>query len=233
MAGKKKNDTDDLDKRSDFLKEEWKEARASIARFDNISVDLRKYGFSLISTIITAIVFFLGTKQPESLLPIVLAPASVMILIWGLFLADIYNEVLLLGCVQRAKDIESISSELLKENSGFESYSKIHLTTFLEAGVQTIKARRFTLLIYAMFVIANFASGVAYLFYYLKKLDDGYFIYYFVVFLAFSGLTGFLLYITRKKVNFFVNEKIVINDGLVVEKIFEWAEINYKIDTHG
>jgi hypothetical protein len=31
------------------LKEEWKEARKTIDRFDKITIDVRKYGFSLIA----------------------------------------------------------------------------------------------------------------------------------------------------------------------------------------
>lgn len=214
----------------ELFKEEWKETRNSIARFDTISVDLRKYGFSLISTIITASVFFLGTKQPESLLPIVLAPASIMILICGLFLADMYNEVLLLGCVIRAKNLESISQKFLTEKSETQLYPRLYLTTFLEASVQTIKARSFTLIIYVMFVGANVSLGISYLFYYRRKIDDEFFVYYLFGFIGFSGFIAYFLYLISRKKNSFVNEKTVVFDELVVEKIFEPIEIAKKID---
>jgi len=79
-----------------LLESEWKEARASIARFDNLSVDLRKYGFSLITFMISASSFVLGIANLGNPLPIMIVPFAIMIAICGLFLADRYNEVLLL-----------------------------------------------------------------------------------------------------------------------------------------
>ena len=53
---------------ADDHKDEWKECRATIGRFDTILVDLRKVGFSFITAIVSGATFFFtqDPTKPES-----------------------------------------------------------------------------------------------------------------------------------------------------------------------
>ena len=88
--------------------EEWKECRQSIDRFDKIIVDLRKYGFSLVTGLLTAVSFlFIGIHD---LSPIGKVGISVlmMLLIYALFIVDRYHEVFLRCAAKRAEIIEGL-----------------------------------------------------------------------------------------------------------------------------
>lgn len=87
--------------------DEWKECRSSIARFDKVIVDLRKYGFTLITGLLTADAI-LFVKIPD-LSPVDKAAVSfvTMILVSALFFVDRYQGILLRSAVKRTEDIES------------------------------------------------------------------------------------------------------------------------------
>lgn len=105
----------------DLRFKDWAEARAAIARFDTVLVDLRKVGFSFVTGLLAASTFlgFLGVPTPASA-GAGAAPAAtafpiearagvfiaVIALVVLLFLVDLYFEVLLSGAVERALDIE-------------------------------------------------------------------------------------------------------------------------------
>lgn len=93
---------------------EWTECRATIDRLDKILVDLRKVGFSFITTLLAAgaILSFLGvqTSQNGSVPPAPTRAApfvAIMFLVVALFSVDSYYEVLLSGAVERALDLET------------------------------------------------------------------------------------------------------------------------------
>lgn len=84
--------------------EEWKECRGTIARLDGVLVDLRKYGFSLVTILITASGFFVENTEKQLSLPAV--SIGIMVLITALFAVDRYYTILLSAAVERALDLE-------------------------------------------------------------------------------------------------------------------------------
>lgn len=96
---------------SDFI-EEWKTATSTSQEFDKMLVDLRKYGFSIITGLITAGSFLGLSFDKSTLLP---AASSVihigvinvtMFLVVILFWLDIYYQNLLYGSVFRTRFLE-------------------------------------------------------------------------------------------------------------------------------
>ena len=107
------HDVNDLKKtKSDILLEnnikyqEWIVCQESIRKFDEMILDIRKYGFTLLTVLLSADGFLYAKTEISSnhALGIYLA---LMILIFGLFLVDRCHEVFLRGAVQRAHEIES------------------------------------------------------------------------------------------------------------------------------
>jgi hypothetical protein len=86
--------------------DEWNECRTTIGRLDTILADIRKYGFSLITGLLTG-TSFLGLQSTEGSVVDRTAPfISIMVLIAALFSVDSYYQVLLSGAVERALDLE-------------------------------------------------------------------------------------------------------------------------------
>jgi len=83
---------------------EWQECRQTIGRLDTVIADLRKFGFSLVTVLITAS-GFLG-QQASSIESRVSISIAIMILIVSLFAVDRYYTLLLNGAVERALDLE-------------------------------------------------------------------------------------------------------------------------------
>jgi hypothetical protein len=92
---------------------DWQECRKTIGRLDTILADLRKYGFSIIVSLLTAGAFlnFLGFLGSAGTVPSPDARAAVfltvMVLVAALFSVDSYYQVLLSGAVERALDLEA------------------------------------------------------------------------------------------------------------------------------
>jgi hypothetical protein len=83
---------------------EWQECRSTIGRLDGTIADLRKFGFSLVTVLISASSFFGQHASPSES---TMAEAIViMILIAALFAVDRYYTLLLNGAVERALDLE-------------------------------------------------------------------------------------------------------------------------------
>lgn len=83
---------------------EWQECRKTIGRLDTTLADLRKYGFSLVTLLITAS-GFLG-EQRASVEHRGAAAVAIMVLVAVLFAIDRYYTLLLNGAVERALDLE-------------------------------------------------------------------------------------------------------------------------------
>lgn len=99
----------DITTGDDLRFKDWQECRKTIGRFDTILEDLRKYGFSIIISLLTASAFlsFLGISNPPpptSMRAVVFI--TVMVLVTALFSVDTYYGVLLSGAVERALDLE-------------------------------------------------------------------------------------------------------------------------------
>jgi hypothetical protein len=84
--------------------EEWKVCRETIDRFDGILVDLRKYGFSILTGLTTA-GSFLGFSAPTANIQIgviIVTMALIMVLYW----LDIYYQSLIFEASFRARFLE-------------------------------------------------------------------------------------------------------------------------------
>lgn len=92
----------------DIRFQEWKECRASLERFDAILVDLRKFGFGLVTILLSANGYlFVQTGVGD--LAIVGIFVALTLLIVGLFRVDRVHQVFIRAAVLRAVEIEQQS----------------------------------------------------------------------------------------------------------------------------
>lgn len=114
-----------------LLLEEWKEARNSIARFDEHLVNLRKYGFTLATLLLTVDVYLtMAGALKEQPLAILATTAVVIVLIFALFLIDQHIRALQLATIDRAIQIEGKSKlKELKLTTSLKKVSKKWQTT--------------------------------------------------------------------------------------------------------
>ena len=127
-----KSDISDLD--------EWQECRLTIGRFDGYLADTRKYGFTLVTVLLTANALVTPANSPVD------RPAAsivVLALLLALFMIDNYYWVMLRASVQRAKDLE---------------VTEDHISWKLSAQAQSSHATDLVLIFYGLFVAI--AAGI-------------------------------------------------------------------------
>jgi ketosteroid isomerase-like protein len=124
--------------------DEWKECRTSIDRFDKLIADVRKYGFTLITGLLTAGAFAFAKLDGAALTPALRVGASVvlMTLVFGLFTVDRYLEMFLRAAVTRARQLEqSLALSLTQmisavaEGSGTSTWATWLYTLFMLSAV--------------------------------------------------------------------------------------------------
>ena len=96
-----------LEDRLDF--QEWKKCHASIDHFNKTIVDLRKYGFTLITVLLSADGFLYAKFLKDGNPPYGAAVGvciALMLLIVGLFRVDRFHEIFLRAAVVRAEILE-------------------------------------------------------------------------------------------------------------------------------
>lgn len=86
--------------------QEWKACRDTIAAFDKIQLDLRKYGFSLITILLGANGVIFGETR-LSLLSVLGIYLTILVLIVGLFRLDRVYHVFIRSTVMRAMQLET------------------------------------------------------------------------------------------------------------------------------
>jgi hypothetical protein len=109
-------------------KDEWKECRQSIDRFDKLLVDLRKTGFGFITTVVGASALFIGTaaSKPSAELQFgVFVIIAIMIIL--LFAVDCTHQVWLKTAVGRATYLETklsyeLTTKIASKFSGREAW---------------------------------------------------------------------------------------------------------------
>jgi hypothetical protein len=101
--------------KDDLIMVEWAECRTTIGRMDVALEDLRKYGFTLVTGLLTAsgLVGSATTSSTASQL-VPAAGLVVMVLVLGLFALDIYYQVMLRGAVSRALELEPLTHPPLR-----------------------------------------------------------------------------------------------------------------------
>ena len=146
--------------RPDDLQKEWQECRNVIGRLDGTLVDLRKYGFGLASTLLTAngVLGGIANLLPKSNgnAPSFTVPSAViaslvavtMVLVLVLFVIDRWYSVLQWGAVNRARALELALS--LDTTGEIQRWAQ-------REGLWKIVA----LIQYGSFVLVSLALGVA------------------------------------------------------------------------
>lgn len=107
----KPSDSTDTDPSKSIHFQEWKECRSSIARFDDKVLNLRKYGFSLLTLLLGSSGFLYAELIKDVNLnngAVIGIYFAIMLLILGLFRMDRMYQVFLRGAVNRAKTLEDL-----------------------------------------------------------------------------------------------------------------------------
>ncbi len=126
--------------------EEWKECRNSIGRFDQIIPDLRKYGFTLITTLISADAFLSKATGLSGSAKLAVS-ISIMVMILALFVVDRTYEILLEAAVSRAATLERTSEPKMELSATISKRARANHT-------DTSGIRLYSLLISANAILA-------------------------------------------------------------------------------
>jgi hypothetical protein len=125
--------------------DEWRECRATIGRFDSFLADTRKYGFTLVTVLLTANALVTTSDKAVD------RPAAsivVIALLLALFMLDNYYWSLLRAAVARAQDLE----EKVDGKS-------IQLSGVISVRVAKTHATDLILAVYGLFVFIAMAIG--------------------------------------------------------------------------
>jgi hypothetical protein len=95
------------------LKDEWKECRSTIDRFDKLLVDLRKTGFGFVTAVVGASTFVFTQSTPGVKVSIF---CMLALLIVTLYLIDCVHQVWLKVTVHRAMELEALLNFRLSTN---------------------------------------------------------------------------------------------------------------------
>src|SRR4030095_5394640 len=129
----------------DNYNEEWKSCRETVSKFDSTLIDLRKYGFTIITSLLTA-GSFLGFSSPTASLQvgvIIVTMTLIVILYW----MDIYYQNLLVGSIFRTNFLE-----IFRLKRGLSFYiSMLYGRSGMGAALH---------ILYAGFLIAAFILGI-------------------------------------------------------------------------
>lgn len=214
---------------------EWQESRSAIARFDQIIIDLRKYGFSLITFLITASSIALQNSLSVTPFSVIIGPFAIMILICGLFLADRYHEVLLLACILRSRQLEDASEELVGNRFKNIVFNRFNLTTFIEGKVQKARARAFSFVIYTLLLLGSLLLGAVNL---LNVISQNNLVFMKEGILPAAILLGlfisafvflWLIDLTMKEMMADLQNDIIVDNRIIIRVIFQGAEVDAAI----
>jgi hypothetical protein len=139
---------------SDGLKDEWKECRATIGRFDGLLVDLRKTGFGFVTAIVSGATFFF-VYDPTKPLPErgkFAVFTIIMVLTLTLYLIDRVHQIMTQQAVDLACSLEVKIGFSISRVLG-SIYTRKH-STILEMGVYWV-------LLFAVYLASLFSSDAA------------------------------------------------------------------------
>jgi len=122
--------------------QEWLECRVTVGRFDGYLADIRKYGFTLVTLLLTASAL---VTPANSAVDRPAAAIVILLLLLALFMIDMYYWVMLKAAVGRAVTLEGSSDRI---------------SSVLEAQAQTSLATEIVLVFYALFVLVTFLIPV-------------------------------------------------------------------------
>lgn len=165
----------------DTVLKEWSECRATIGRLDQVLEDLRKFGFTLITTLLAAGSFIgYGSGHPSAGVGAFIA---VMCLIGALFGVDLYYAVMQSGAVERALDLEVSQS--------------LQVTRYISHHAIKARSEQVILVFYLFLLVIAGALGVA------SAVASGSFSMAFVLLTVLigvsllAGMLGYWVYVAR------------------------------------
>jgi hypothetical protein len=130
---------------------EWQECRQTIGRLDTIIADLRKFGFSLVTVLITAS-GLVGQQVPSSETKASVSIALI-ILITVLFSVDRYYTLLLNGAVERALDLEG--PQLNRQDLSQDRLTQVISVHAINSGAVFVVLLLYLGLLYSIRVLAS------------------------------------------------------------------------------
>jgi hypothetical protein len=132
--------------------EEWVKAREATDKFDGNLFDLRKYGFSILTGLITA-GSFLGFSEPTQFIQVGVIIVT-MVLVLMLYWLDVYYQSLLYGAVFRTRFLE-----IFRLNRGLSIYiSVLYGASHLGRGLHFLYLGFLVGLFLLGLFVANFAT---------------------------------------------------------------------------
>ena len=134
---------------------EWQECRKTIGRLDATIADFRKFGFSLVTVLITAS-SFLGQQVPsfENKMSVSIA---IMILIAVLFAIDRYYTLLLSGAVERALDLEG--PRMNRQDLSQDRLTQVISVYAINSGAVFVVPAMYLGLLWATLLLASALAG--------------------------------------------------------------------------
>lgn len=123
---------------------EWQECRSTIARIDQLLADLRKFGFSLVTGLLTASSLAGGISKSGRALSF--ASVAIMVLVLALFGVDRYYQIILLGAIGRGRSLEG--------------HIGVAITTTIERYRVKTGAILWTLFLYLALALASLLIGL-------------------------------------------------------------------------
>jgi hypoxanthine phosphoribosyltransferase len=208
---------------------EWRESRLSIDRFDKITVDLRKYGFSFVAIIISSSSIIFDATKVQNPLPLVIVPIVVALLTLSLFLADSYYQVLLLATILHARHLENIHKEILSRDSIGQTYFGFNITNYIEDKVQKTNAHFYTVIVYVLFLVISSLMGYFALWAYEINLHIYNLAPYFWMLTAGFATILLLLVIVSRGVSKLLREMRqteMVDNRFVIQKLFEKKDVD-------
>jgi len=207
---------------------EWKEARFSMDRFDKITVDLRKYGFSFIAFIISSSSIIFDATKVQNPLPLVIVPIVIALLTLSLFLADSYYQVLLLATILHAQHLENIHKEILSNYSSGQKYFGLNLTNYIEDKVQKTNAHFYTVVVYVLFLII--ASLLGYFSLWAYEINSHIYDmaqYFWILTCGFAVIVLFLAIISQgvSKLLGEMRQTEIVDNRFVIQKLFDKKDV--------
>ncbi len=126
--------------------DELTECRNTIGRMDTLLEDLRKYGFSLVTGLLTAS-SLVGASSGLAALP--LAAIAIMVLVLALFGIDMYYQVVLSAAVGRAMDLEACTHD-----------PEIRVTSSVSRNATLTHATSTVFFLYAALLLVSMGMGL-------------------------------------------------------------------------
>jgi hypothetical protein len=133
------------------LEDEWLECRVTVGRFDGYLADIRKYGFTLVTLLLTASALVTPANSA------VARPAAaivILLLLLALFMLDMYYWVMLKAAVARAFYLEGAANRI-------SGVLKVQAQASLATEVVIVFYGLFVLVTFLIPVVALVTSGIA------------------------------------------------------------------------